>query len=77
MTDIAYIADFDKKIEFFLSATIYCNKDEIINDDHYDYDTIGLPFMKNLGEVIYEYETKRIKKVMPDLTSLKFNYDAE
>ena len=77
LTDIAYVVDFDKKIEFFLSATIYCNDDGILNDDHYDYDTIGLPFMKNLGEVIYEYETKRIKKVLPDLTPFKFNYDAE
>ena len=77
LTDIAYVVDFDKKIEFFLSATIYCNEDGILNDDHYDYDTIGLPFMKNLGEVIYEYESKRIKKVLPDLNSLKFNYDAE
>ena len=77
LTDIAYVVDFDKKVEFFLSATIYCNEDGILNDDHYDYDTIGLPFMKNLGEVIYEYETKRIKKVLPDLNSLKFNYDAE
>ena len=77
LTDIAYVVDFDKKIEFFLSATIYCNEDGILNDDKYDYDTIGLPFLKHLGEVIYEYETRRPKKILPDLTPLLFNYNAE
>ncbi|MCW3092293.1 MAG: serine hydrolase [Ferruginibacter sp.] len=75
LTDVAYIVDFDKKIEFFLSATIYCNKDGILNDDEYDYNTIGLPFMKNLGEVIYDYEVKRKRKFLPDLSPLIFKYD--
>ncbi len=76
LTDVAYIVDLDKKIEFFLSATIYCNEDEIINDDKYNYDDIGFPFMKHLGEVIYEHELKREKKHLPDLSSLIFEYDA-
>jgi hypothetical protein len=75
LTDIAYIVDQDKKIEFFLSATIYCNKNGLMNDDHYDYDSIGFPFMKHLGEVIYNYELKRERKVVPDLSSLIFTYD--
>ena len=75
LTDVAYIVDFDKKIEFFLSAIIYCNNDGILNDDKYDYDNIGLPFMKHLGEVLYEYELKRTKKNVPDLSPLLFNYD--
>ena len=75
LTDVAYIVDFDKKIEFFLSAIIYCNNDGILNDDKYDYDNIGLPFMKHLGEVLYEYELKRTKKTVPDLSPLLFNYD--
>ncbi|MEO6550692.1 MAG: serine hydrolase [Ferruginibacter sp.] len=75
LTDVAYIVDYEKKIEFFLSATIYCNKDGILNDDQYDYDTIGLPFMKHLGEVIYDYEVKRERKIVPDLSSLVFKYD--
>jgi Beta-lactamase enzyme family len=77
LLDVAYIVDFDKKIEFFLSAVIYCNSDGILNDDKYDYDTIGFPFMKHLGEVIYEYETKREKKIEADLSGLKFVYDKE
>ncbi len=77
LLDVAYIVDFDKKIEFFLSAVIYCNSDGILNDDKYDYDTIGFPFMKHLGQVIYEYETKREKKIEADLSGLKFVYDKE
>lgn len=75
LIDVAYIADLDKKIEFFLSAVIYCNRDGILNDERYDYDSLGFPFMKHLGEVIYEYETKREKKILPDLSELNLNYD--
>jgi hypothetical protein len=75
LIDVAYIADLDKKIEFFLSAVIYCNSDGVLNDDHYEYESTGLPFMKHLGQVIYEYETKREKKIQPDLSELIFEYE--
>ena len=73
LTDVAYIVDFDKKIEFFLSCTIYCNKDGILNDDIYEYETIGFPFMKNLGQLIYGLETKRSRKNIPDLSSFQYS----
>jgi hypothetical protein len=75
LLDVAYIVDFDKKVEFFLSAVIYCNSDGILNDDKYDYDKIGYPFMKQLGQIIYDYELKREKKILPDLSELQFDYD--
>lgn len=75
LTDVAYIIDTEKKIEFFLSATIYCNQDGILNDDKYDYDNIGFPFMKNLGQVLYDYELQRKKKVAPNFKDLIFDYD--
>lgn len=75
LVDVAYIVDLDKKIEFFLSAAIYCNKDQILNDDQYDYETIGLPFMKQLGEVIYQHELTRKRDHLPDLSDLIFDYD--
>jgi len=75
MLDVAYIVDLEKGVEFFLSAVIYCNSDGILNDDQYDYKNIGLPFMKNLGQTIYEQEVKRVKKNIPDLSGLKFIYD--
>lgn len=75
LTDVAYIVDFSKQVEFMLSARIYCNADGILNDDVYDYETIGMPFMKQLGRMIYEYESARPRAVKPDLTAFKMNYD--
>lgn len=75
LTDVAYIVDFEKGIEFLLSATIYCNSDGILNDDKYDYDTIGFPFMKNLGRLFYDHELKRERKNKPDLSEFKLDYD--
>ncbi len=75
MVDVAYVADLTNKIEFFLSAAIYCNSDGILNDDKYDYETIGLPFLKHLGRVIYNMELKRERKIRPDLSPFVFEYD--
>lgn len=75
LIDNAYIVDFEKKIEFMLTAVIYCNSDEVFNDDKYDYDTIGFPFMANLGKTIYEFEVKRKRKVKPDLSKFVVDYD--
>lgn len=77
LTDAAYIVDFDRGIEFILSATIYCNSDGIFNDDKYDYNTVGFPFMKALGRLIYEYESGRVKKIRPDLSAFKMDYAAQ
>ena len=74
LTDIIYFTDQENKIEFMLSATIYCNSDGILNDDKYDYQTIGFPFMKNLGRVIYDYEKNRKRAFLPDLSRFKFDY---
>jgi len=77
LTDIAYIVDFKNKTEFMLSATILCNSDGIFNDDKYDYDSVGFPFLKNLGSVIYEYELGRKKKHLPDLRNLEIDSSTE
>ncbi len=74
LIDAAYIADFDKKVEFMLSAVMYCNKDEILNDDNYDYAEIGYPFFKALGQTIFEYEKGRVRKHIPDLSQFKITY---
>lgn len=75
LLDNAYFVDFKNKIEFMVSAAILCNEDEIFNDDIYEYDSIGFPFFKNLGQKIHEFELKRPKKYQPDLSHLKFNYE--
>ena len=74
LLDNAYIVDFEKGVEFMLSVVIYCNADGIFNDDKYDYDTVGYPFMANLGKVIYDHEVKRKRKVKPDLAKFKIDY---
>jgi hypothetical protein len=74
LTDVAYIIDFEKKVEFMLSAVIHVNKDQIYNDGIYEYDQIGLPFLANLSRVIYNYELNRIKKHLPNLSKFKFVY---
>lgn len=74
MTDVAYIINKQTGVEFMLSCTLLCNSDGIFNDDKYDYDTIGLPFMKNLGQVIYDYESKRPKQHKPDFSNFAFDY---
>jgi hypothetical protein len=75
LTDVAYIVDFEKNIEFMLSAVIYCNSDGILNDNKYDYDTIGLPFLEKLGKTVYDYEVKRERKHQPDLSKFKITYE--
>ncbi len=75
LTDVAYVADFDRQVEFMLSARIYCNADGNLNDDKYDYENVGYPFMKHLGEVIYAYELQRARAHKPDLSEFKMSYD--
>jgi Beta-lactamase enzyme family len=77
LIDAAYVADFTHKIEFQVSAMIYCNSDSIFNDNKYDYDAIGQPFFRHLGQVIYNYELKRKRTVEPDLSKLRFDYRKE
>jgi hypothetical protein len=72
--DNAYVVDFKNKVEFILSAVIQSNEDGIYNDNKYEYKTVCLPFMKNLGQVIYQYELKRDRKYKPDLKKFKFSY---
>jgi hypothetical protein len=72
LTDAAYIVDFKNNIEFILSATIYTNDNQTFNDDTYEYEEIGLPFMKNLGQAIYEVELERKRENTPDLSRFRF-----
>ena len=54
-TDVAYIRD-NKGIEFLLSATILTNENEIFNDNKYEIDDLGIPFLAALGREIYQFE---------------------
>jgi len=59
LTDVAYITDLRNKVEFMLSATVYVNEDGILDDQHYQFETTGKPFMKILGSLIYQHELRR------------------
>ena len=76
LTDVAYIVDFEAGVEFFLAATIHVNADGVYNDDNYEYETVGLPFFRDLGQVVYDFEKKRRRKHQPDLRKFVVeNYD--
>jgi len=71
LIDGGYFVDFETGVEFFVSAIIYVNEDQVLNDDKYETDEIGLPFFAELGEYLYQQELKRKKQLMPDLSKLK------
>jgi len=75
LTDVSYVADFKNKVEFMLTATIYVNSDGVMNDNKYDYDNIGYPFLYKLGQCIYKYEIKRERKYKPDLSEFNIHYE--
>jgi len=75
LTDASYVADFKNKVEFMLSATIYVNSDSILNDDKYEYDSVGHPFLYQLGQTIYLHELKRRRQHIPDLSAFRINYE--
>jgi len=72
--DNAYIVDFKNKVEFLLTVVVQSNDNQIYNDNIYEYATVTHPFLKNLGQVIYQYELKRTKQYLPDLSKFKFRY---
>jgi len=71
LTDSAYIVDFDNGVEFLLSASIYTNANGTFNDDNYEYDEIALPFLRDLGNAIYEVELDRKREHAPDLSRFR------
>ena len=50
------IRDELNEVEFMVSATILVNQDGIFNDDAYEYDEVGIPFLAALGRALYEFE---------------------
>lgn len=75
LTDVCYIVDFKNNVEFMLSGNIYVNYDNILNDGKYEYEEVGFPFFKEVGEKIYEYELNRKRKFIPDLSKWRMVYE--
>ncbi|HEU4904282.1 MAG TPA: serine hydrolase [Flavisolibacter sp.] len=75
LTDVSYVADVKHGVEYMLSATLYVNKDEILNDNRYEYESVGWPFLYQLGQTIYQYELTRLRKYRPDLSAFRLQYE--
>jgi hypothetical protein len=75
LTDVSYIADFENNVEYMLAATIYVNSDGVMNDNKYDYETIGWPFFYKTGQLIYRHELQRNRKYKSDLSAFRLNYE--
>ncbi len=75
LTDVSYVADFNNNVEFMLTATLYVNSDGILNDNKYEYESVGWPFLYELGQAIYRYELNRKRTTKPDLSRFKVKYE--
>lgn len=75
LTDVSYVGDFENQVEYMLTATVYVNSDDVLNDGKYDYDTLGYPFLYHLGQIIYQHELKRERKFRPNLSAFQIQYE--
>ena len=74
LIDGSYFVDYENGVEFFVSAAIYTNRNQTLNDNTYETEEIGLPFFAELGEYLYQLELNRKKVLRPDFEGLKFEY---
>lgn len=74
LVDCAYVVDFDLGVEFFVSAVLYVGSPPGgPSASGYNWQK-GLYFFKELGWALYRYETARKRPRMPDLSSLRYDY---
>lgn len=56
LSEVAYVVDRDSGVECMLAASIQVNADGILNDDRYEYDTVGIPFMAAWARAVLDVE---------------------
>jgi hypothetical protein len=56
LSEVAYVVDRASGVEGMLAASILVNADGIYNDDRYEYDTIGIPFMAAWSRAVLDVE---------------------
>jgi hypothetical protein len=71
LLDDAYVVDFEAGVEFLLTAVLQVNANQIYNDDEYEYEEVGVPFLARLGQAVYEYELGRERPRRPDLSRFR------
>ena len=73
LVDGSYFVDYENRVEFFVSAVIYTNENQTLNDGIYETDEIGKPFFAELGDYLYQLELKREKQIPPDLSEVTYH----
>lgn len=61
LIDCAYIKNELNQKEYLMSASVYVNDNQIFNDDIYEYDDIGIPFLAELGRQLIHHSGKNEK----------------
>lgn len=61
LTDCAYVHDVKNNVEFMLTATILVNSNGIFNDNVYEFEEVGIPFLAALGQELHTLELNRKK----------------
>lgn len=63
LTDVAYVVDTKHDLHYILGATLLVNENKIFNDNVYEYDSIGLPFLaqtaRRLHQLLIQAKTGR------------------
>lgn len=62
-TEVAYVLNRRKQVQFQLSVSIYTNENQIVNDGDYEYEEIARPFISKITKVITSYlENQELKE---------------
>ena len=54
-----FLQSTKNNIDFMVTATILVNSNGIFNDNNYEYDEVGIPFLAQLGRELYQMELAR------------------
>ncbi|WP_119719375.1 serine hydrolase [Cognatilysobacter tabacisoli] len=65
LSEVAYLVDAASGAELLLAASIHVNADGVFNDDRYEYDTIGRPFLAALGRAVLAVERDATGRLAP------------
>lgn len=59
LIDCAYIMNEATKKDYIITAVIHVNENQVFNDDQYEYDEIGIPFLAELGRLLVNHSGKK------------------
>lgn len=59
VTETAHIKDPISGNEYLLTASIYVNANDTVNDGDYEYDEIARPFLAKLGQLLLEFQQSK------------------